>query len=350
MFICVERFDKLVVKWEFKLEPENTRKQNPYERLEEVVPYIIAYQQLKYERADTTKLSSEIQRYLEQFDSGSLFRLIITKVEPYIRNYPQLAFRKTNEDLKSDFFVYIYERFEGILEKFDNNLGKFSIYLSIKLKNYFLNYIRRAKVMNKIKSINYEIDTASEAIFKDSYNLELNVSEREIYVEEKSREKSLLDNLKREPFRYLCIKLYFFDLFTEKDFSMLMSYLKVNEQTISIVKKNIDALSEEVHRKRLVKIYYENCLNKTHYQNMLRSESLRDLKLVNRDKGTIKELVEKHESISKRRSALLQKYYAVNIFPSMKAIACVLQTEATKVSNIINYYKQYLNKKDFTQF
>ncbi|BBM89181.1 hypothetical protein COTS27_00875 [Spirochaetota bacterium] len=331
------------------MKEKHSHKLNPYERLEEIVSYITAYQDIVRNEDDPDKISPAHLEISKQFDRASLLKLIITKVEPYIRNYPQIAFRKTNEDLKSDFFVYIYERFENILDKYDHNLGKFSTYLSIKLKNYFLNYVRRVKMMNKIKLINYEITPSTENIFKDRYNLELNVAEREEYIGEKKKETSLLINLKKDPFRYLCIKLYFFELFTKNDFIMLVNYLGVAQADYPSVHKDISELSEEVHRKKLVKIYYENCLNKTYYQNMVREEEIRDIVTVDKHKDTLSEIMAKQKRINDRRGVLLQKYYTINIFPSMKAIAKVLRTEATKVSNIINYYKQYLSKKDIKE-
>ena len=266
---------------------------------------------------------------------------ILNGICQYIKYYPQIAFRKNDEDLQSEFFMYIMERFNDIVLKYNPESSKFSTYLSIRLKSHFLNYLKREK--NKR---NFDILPSSDKEFlfenKDKiYEQEyMQVAESEgnyeVYnVEDIST--NFFNNLKHDTLKYLALKLYYVDFFDSNDLNLLKDYLK-HDNYKNIFQKFTNFL-EETQNKKAVKLCYEEKLNKLHYDLMQIENKI--------EKGEIsqEEAEQLIEKISIKKTKSLSKYHSIKVSPSIKAIANILETDITKISNIINYYKNSIKKK-----
>ncbi len=308
------------------LDDKNGLRVNVYGKLEDVVPIVVEYQ----------------KRHADGKDVEGLMNLIMIQLRPYITNYPHFAFRKNDEDLKSDFFIYIYERFESVVRKYDPALGKFSTYLSIKLKHHFFNYMRRLKSRNKIRVSTYTLDSTIETVSRDEDDVLLKVAENESYMNEKKIKKDLFKEVEGDLFRFLCIKLYYIDFFEDDDFSKLVLYLDFKSEKLKdSLHDEVSNLQDEIFKKKKTKLYYELCLNKIYQQRLERQNKIISLD----NQADLAELLEKQKKVSDRKESLLNRYHAVNIFPSMKSVADIMRSEPNKISNVINYYKKYLKRK-----
>lgn len=265
--------------------------------------------------------------------------IIIEKIAPYIRNYPQFAFRKSDEDIKSDFFLYVYERFDGFLKKYDPKLSKFSTYLSIKLKNHFLNFLRREKSMNKIEVVSYEVDSVSEVIFQESENV-WKVSERQKLNNKASEIERDFFNSKKNPFRYICTKLYYFDFFNEEDFLLLK---KLTKKKYSEILSEINQFAEDIAKRKRNKLKYEFRLNKVHHKMMTISKKIESLSKES-EKGEQRELQKK---LNVKKNEILRKYNSISTRPTMRSVAKILSVDTSKVQNVINYFKSSVKKRDY---
>ena len=274
----------------------------------------------------------------QQNPSKAKLNEVIESLAPYIRNYPQFAFRKNDDDIKSDFFLYILERFDGFLVKYDHSLSNFSTYLSIKLKNHFLNYLRREQSRNKLTVYSYEIDSLSETIFNEDEHSWKTSEEEKIDVHTEKLEKEIFADSQKNSFRYLCVKLYFFDFFKEEDFLLLKEHTK---KTYSVLLSEINNFAEEIARKKRNKLKYEFRLNKIHYKIIKISDEIKNTPTENVEK--IEELQKK---LNSRRDEVLIRYNSVSVRPTMRAVADILSADVSKVQNVINYFKSGIKKRD----
>lgn len=60
---------------------------------------------------------------------------ILTEISPFIRNYPGFVWGCRDEDLKSDFYLYVLERLDVILRHYDETKCRFVTYLSVCLRH-----------------------------------------------------------------------------------------------------------------------------------------------------------------------------------------------------------------------
>ena len=109
----------------------------------------------------------------------------------------------------------------------------------------------------------YEIDSLSETIFNEDEHSWKTSEEEKIDVHTEKLEKEIFADSQKNSFRYLCVKLYFFDFFKEEDFLLLKEYTK---KTYSVLLSEINNFAEEIARKKRNKLKYEFRLNKIHYK------------------------------------------------------------------------------------
>ena len=267
-------------------------------------------------------LTTKILLYQKKLDLA-VSKEILKEISPYIWAYPKLSFRNLNEDIASDFYLYIHERFDNLLLKYQISLGKFSTYLAIRLQTYFFNFIAQRKQQ-----------------LKDLEDLPL-LEEQVTFNHEESKEVSIktevfLNQLEllrlKDSQKYLIIKLYYFDWFDENDFIL---FTKIFSTTYAEVLTKMDQMRNYLYKKKQKQLEYENQLGKIYTQNVSHQQYLK------------KEQVEKeaNNEWKKKQKIIIEKYLATTIFPSATIIKEITGLEKRVIENTINSYKKVIKKK-----
>lgn len=274
-------------------------------------------------------LANQIIDYHQKQDYN-LLQLLWEQVSEYVRFYPTLAFRERDDDRLSDFYLYIFERRESLFNKYNPSLAVFSTYLSIRLRTYYLNFIAQEKIHQKIK-ITY---ADKEEIFAESKDEALAL--RDDFTEDKNLldVKIIFPDSQNDTLKYLVIKLYYFDFFSEDDFLLLKSFTGKNYMSLL---KMINDLKNKLFEKVSNQLKIDEKINKVYFEILSFQEKKSNTLLV-------EEKITMEKEINLRRKNLLEKYKKISVFPPFKIIAEILSQSEVKVANLIVYYKKTLEK------
>ena len=171
--------------------------------------------------------------------------LCIEQVHHYVYRYATKRF-KAQADIASDFYSYIYDKIPSFFEEYDQYSEiRFSIFIAVKLKYYYLKFINLET--NKTKGIAFEE-------YKD-WNTPLYIYPKQIKQSE--NEQLVQEALERLPIEnQICIRLRFGFLLMLKHLRFLMYQWK----TIAFF---------ELYRKYLIKLEHWNEQEREKKENLL---------------------------------------------------------------------------------
>lgn len=278
-----------------------------------------------------------ISLYQSNRDSKILDRLWMA-VSEYVRGYPQLAFRQSDEDVASDFYLYIWERRETLFEKFNPTLGGFRNFLSLRLRSHYLNFL-----LKKRKSISRDRLSYSdkEELLREPFSLGNALGDKNVHsttldaFNDVSSKSSFFPDYENNSLNYLILKLYYLDFFTEDDFIRLKEF---TGKKYTELLEGIDQLREEVSGKKRRRLRIDEKLGILYLDLLICQEQT----ISESSKG---EITLKEEELSEKRRKALEDYNRINEFTSFKSIAQVLNIPETKVANTIVYQRKVMEKK-----
>ena len=235
-----------------------------------------------------------IERWIRDYQCGdtSSKQKIIDELAFYIRHFPQMAYGERDEDALSDFYLFSYQRLEGILRNFDFKKASFWTYLSKCLVNSWYDFVGK-KDEAVYDSLPAEL--SSEMGMLGEVGGELSVDT--LFEEEENREHRLI------------LKLYFFDYFQEKDLIFLQS---VSGTSFGQCLQFLDALMEDIMHKRQRATSMEAKINKLHgrilaYQNEKQKQ-----------KGSWDP--QKQKQLDDLQDRFVERYRGALVYPSFKLI------------------------------
>ncbi len=194
---------------------------------------------------------------IKENKNQKLLKDLIEKVSPLIYNFPRIVF---NADIDNcgEFYIYVIERFNKFIFKYDNNIASFKTWFFILLKSYYINWLksksnRRLENEEKIKS---QLFFDYVSFFKWKEN-EVKNLQNEV--------KIFIDNLKLKD--KVIIKLLYFPLNEEilEEISQVTGekkdeiYFKYNSllkrnnkrlKRINIIKEKIEKFEYEIFQKK----------------------------------------------------------------------------------------------------
>ena len=286
--------------------------------------------------SDKEKINSLTQKIISYQDKlePSLLKEILDFISPYIWFYPKLSFRNINEDIASDFYLYIHERFESLILKYQSSMGKFSTYLAIRLQTYFLNFVTQRK--NQFKDIGSLPLLEDQLVVDTSEDNQTEIlGETKVFLEQ-------LEKLKlKDSRKYLIVKLYYFDWFDEDDFVLLKD---VFSNSYSGVLEKLDIMRNHIYDKKNKQLQYENQLNKLYTKNVSYKEYFSKEKKSNNDQSN-EQLDNSDSKWRTKQKQIMYKYLRIVTYPSFKKIAEATELEEKIITNTINSYKKNLKKR-----
>ncbi len=307
---------------------------------------INSVQDVNFKKTNLAMIGDDVVAY-QITKSPELKKKITNALSPYFKYYPKMSFRIFDEDLLSDFYLYVLERIDRILEKYQQQLSQFMTYLSLRLRTYWFNFVKHKKMNEKIL-LSYPLN--DENLIKDPTENTLTFSDNQ---EEKTSQhdtfkyffpfvKKLIhskDKTGMATFRYLVLKLLFFDFFNADDFIVLKNYLK---RPYGQVLVKINQFQIALNEKKNQQMKWEIRLNKIFHK--MNSLSLNLASLPTDEKIILQ------NKMKKQQEKILDKYYQTKIEPAAKDIARVLEQEdERKINNVINYYKKVASKKPISK-
>lgn len=119
------------------------------------------------------KIQDLYTKYKET-DDPKIKRSCIEKLHQHIYVYPIRRFQADSE-LASDFYMHMYDKIERLYDEFDPSYNiRFYIFLSVKLRAHFLNFIQQKKKKDKVKFVSYdalEISPEKNLVLVDTNDL-----------------------------------------------------------------------------------------------------------------------------------------------------------------------------------
>lgn len=92
-----------------------------------------------------TELQELFIRYQGDRDNPAVYQEVLEKLHTHIYRYAKRRF-ESSDDQASEFYIYVFERIEKILRNYDPGYGiSFFIYLSVKLRSYYKDFIEKEK-------------------------------------------------------------------------------------------------------------------------------------------------------------------------------------------------------------
>lgn len=281
-------------------------------------------------------LHAPIQTY-QQTRSEEILASLWEQVSLYVRGFPRLAFRQSNEDVMADFYLYMMERKATLFEKFDPQLASFKSYLSLRLKSHYINFIKRENSKQKL-TVSY---TDEEYPFQESKN---EFDERIADVNVASTKSSSHENTYQEwfpdyridPLKYLCVKLYYLDFFNEEDFVRLQEY---TGKSYTQLLEDFDELNSIITHKKIEQLKLDERLNGL-LQNLITLSKEHSQKSV-----SASDTAKLMEELSAKRTRLISEYYRISVFSPIRNLAQILGQKETKVANILGYQRKVMEKR-----
>lgn len=175
------------------------------------------------------KVSNLILQFQKTSDKETL-KQIIKGVSDMIYNYPLLVFHKGMDDC-SDFYIYLIERLEKLIKKYNPALSAFNTWFNIVLKSQCINWLNSKA--NKKKNNNPALSLNNDSIFIELAVTESHNKNEENYI--KLTVSEYIDSLKG--FDFLLIKLLYFTI-DKKLLKQLSNYNKRSyEENIKLINK-----------------------------------------------------------------------------------------------------------------
>lgn len=280
---------------------------------------------------------ASISLYQSNQDSKILDRLWMA-ISEYVRGYPQLAFRQSDEDVASDFYLYIWERRETLFKKFNPTLGGFRNFLSLRLRSHYLNFLLRKRKLRSRDRLSY---SDKEDLFREPSDLGNVLGDEKVHsitldsLNDVSSKSSFFPDYENNSLNYLVLKLYYLDFFTEDDFVRLKEF---TGKKYTELLEGIDQLREEVSEKKRRRLRIDEKLGILYLDLLICQEQT----ISESSKGKI---TPKEEEFSEKQHRVLEDYHRINEFTSFKGIAQVLNIPETKVANTIVYQRKIMEKK-----
>ncbi|MBN8218246.1 MAG: hypothetical protein J0L75_16505 [Spirochaetes bacterium] len=271
------------------------------------------------------------QEFIEQhlalwrLSRGSAARdAILREVSDFIWHYPGFAFRVDDEDRRGDFYVIILEKFDRIIEGYDERRFPFTTWLGACLRNTWLNYATRGRdpkcdSLDAREELGEELaDGAGGAALPAPENDDLSF---------------------RSGFQRLAVRLYHLDLFDEDDFALLV---RATGKPLSQCAAFIEELLETVRLRRARQAHFENRLGQL-FQRILRGQQAMENLRANGQAGSEAEgrLREAEGEWRRRQGAYLAEYRRVKVHPSASRIADFLGIPESRVRYWLQAARSY---------
>jgi len=252
---------------------------------------------------DDLKIKNEIAKY--KMGDGSKFAIIVEYITPYIYNYPRAVFH-VSDDACSDFYEYILLNFESILKSYTISKVKFTTWLTIVLRNRYLNFIRKKSNLNNVKR-GLSFDRILDNGISTNINLYMIIPDKKDYSI--NSDKKVLGNiidkitsLLNDKYRVL-FHLYYIDFLREEDIRFLSIFFK---RSIKEIIEEIDKIKNSVVSKYEKREIIMDKLAKN-YQSILSYQEIGDKNSENNAK--------------KYQEILLNEYRTIKCFPAYESIA-----------------------------
>lgn len=267
---------------------------------------------------------SDIKKWMYKYRSGDRksYYAILELISPYIYNYPRVVFNSSSDGC-GEFYEYILSRLEKILDLYRESDAKFVTWLTVVLRNRYLNFVRERISGNKVKEHPdvLSLDQYSEG-FPALYEL---IGDDKNYLDQnKLNFDAFIDGVLRQlnERQRIFFHLYFIETLRPEDVGFLSISL---QRPVREVLCGIDFLRNAMLKK------YE-----------LRNRILEKLSalhetLLENQKGY------KHDTIillRKKREKILEEYKRIKLNPSYESIAEVLKLPLGTVSTGIARMKK----------
>ena len=247
----------------------------------------------------------------------------IEEIHYYVYRYALKRF-KANPDLASDFYTNIYNKIQSFFEEYNPNLNiDFSIFLAVKLKNYYLKFI--TMTMSKEKDIYFEEyqdwNTLAHTVTHEKSNFKIHsLLEKELH--------NTFNQLDIEV--QICIRLRYGFFLNLKHFRYLIdrwqgfAFLNLYKKyTTKLDTWNVN--EKEKKEKILLEILsMDNSINLSHKKELIKNNKIIKLNTVKEPTG-LKEI----GLIIKKNSSYVYR----QIKHGQKVIKIILSDEMNKIQN-----------------
>ncbi|HOJ49807.1 MAG TPA: hypothetical protein PKW55_03245 [Spirochaetota bacterium] len=153
---------------------------------------------------DDKKIKSLIKEYKNKKRD---IKDILEIISDLIINFPKIGFSNFDEDLCSDFYLYVVERLPKIIENYnEKESATFKTFLFLVLRRHYLNFIKKFKRENFYNNKKIDEFTLKTVFYED--NSEIKLAAKDVI-----RLFSLLDTKSR-----LLLKLRFPQFLVSQDF------------------------------------------------------------------------------------------------------------------------------------
>ncbi|MBL8994126.1 MAG: hypothetical protein JNM63_12355 [Spirochaetia bacterium] len=259
---------------------------------------------------------------------------ILRQVSDYMFHFPAFMFGKRDPDLQSEFYLAALERFDAYLARFDEKAASFNHYLSICLRNLFLNLVMRRREI-QTRSLDAPMCASSDEVLTLGDTVlryeDKNFTEGQGEDEEVQNLRRLFDSMKSDE-SYLLARLYHFDLFDDSDFLRLRRH---TGKSMGECAAFVEEIMEFIRIRKERRTALEHRLTRL-YQKILHAQKELDQA---RQMGEEEELIRKMASLRQKQDDYLAEYQKVRIHPAPKLLAGFFGIPETRVINQLSYFR-----------
>lgn len=280
---------------------------------------------------------AELHQLVKSFQltrSEAVREKILREVSDYMFHFPSFVFGKHDPDIRSEFYLAALERFDGFLARFDESFASFRHYLSVCLRNLFLNLVMRRREL-QTQSLDAPIKTSGDEVLTLGDTV-LRYEDRST-VEDPAEDdetrtlRVLFDSVKNEE-SYLLARLYHFDLFDDSDFLRLRRHTGKNlGECAAFIETVMEFIRERKERRTLL----EHRLTRL-YQKIVAAQ--KDLDYA-RQRGDEEEQIRKIALLRQKQSDYLDAYQKVRIHPAPRLLADFFGLSEARVVNQLSYFR-----------
>lgn len=254
---------------------------------------------------DDVPLRDAVLRY-QISRSREILSSVQAMLASYIYHYPRKVHHRGHDEA-SEFYLYVFERLERIILKYEDQGYKFTTWFTAVLRNHYLNFLRAS-------------DDSAETLplLEDRISTAVTMPEPDMQTEDEKRRDDILASLKeRFPLREsLYFQMHFLELFKEALVIPLAEYFSVPIHAALTMIEHARA----TYRKRYTRLL---ALQDTYAR--LCEKNIKDVKQHTLKKGS-----------------LLKRIGAIQLTVPVRHVASVFSTTITIVMKVIIRIRSFL--------
>ena len=283
-------------------------------------------------KSDDGRIKKLVANYQSQ---GEGFEEIAGVLSDYIYSYPRLRFRQP-EDVCGDFYLYFFERLEGVLKKYHEQECLFSTWFAVVLRRQYLNWLEWSAARKERKTYYLEdmYHGGEAGVYEEFQNPFPDGNNGELIRE-------MIDSLPRKV--KVAMKLYYFDFFEGKDLPEIAGIFDQNLTVLidkyeNILRHSVEQYDRE--RELLEKLNYA-------YSELWGvQEKLKQAEMSpGADENRLHLLNEKTMKYKDRHARLLDQYQRFHVSVKCDVICDFLGISANAVHNLVYRGKVLLKEK-----